>query len=221
MRVAADCSGASSIHIVLMDLENEASVTEAFEQSKKIHGRIDVLFNNGGISQRSLALNTDIAVDKRLFQINYFSNILLGKKVAAFMLANGGGHIIVTSSLLGKWGFYLRSSYAASKHALHGFYESLRMENEKSGLRVSIVTPGFIATEISKHALTENGKETGNMDNNQAGGITAAKCADQIIAALESGKDDFGAGGKELLGLKLKRFLPGLFAKILRKQSAT
>jgi short-subunit dehydrogenase len=130
------------------------------------------------------------------------------------------GHIIVTSSLLGKWGFFLRSGYSATKHALHGFYDSLRMEIEKEGVRISLVTPGFIATEISMHAVDASGKETGNMDANQAGGISPEACADQILYKLAKGKDEFGVGGKELLGLKLNRFFPRLFQGILRKQRA-
>jgi short-subunit dehydrogenase len=219
-RVRAQCQFPEKIAIVTLDQSNAQTLRPAFEAALSATGRIDIFFNNGGISQRAEALETPIDVDRRIFEINFFSNITLGKWVAEHMVSRNQGHIVVTSSLLGKWGFFLRSGYAATKHALHGFYDSLRMEIESKGVRISLVTPGFIATEISVHAVDASGKETGSMDANQAGGISPETCADQILAKLAKGKDDFGVGGKELLGLKLNRLFPKMFQRILRKQSA-
>ena len=219
-RVRQACNQPQNVHIVALDLSNESSVIHAFNEVIALHQRIDVLFNNGGISQRSEAILTPLEVDRKIFDVNFFHNILLGKRVAAHMAERGEGHIIVTSSLSGKWGFYLRSAYAASKHALHGFYESMRLELEPHNVRISIITPGFIATEISVHALQADGTSTGAMDQNQSKGITATECANQILRGLDKGKDDFGVGGKELLSLTLHRFFPKWFGRILRKQSA-
>ena len=142
------------------------------------------------------------------------------KAILPQMLNRKSGHIVTTSSLTGKWGFYLRSAYAASKHALHGFFDSLRMEVEDSGIRVTLITPGFIATEISKHAIDKSGNPSGEMDNNQAKGISSEECARQILAGIVAGKDEFGVGGKELRGLFLHRYFPKLFKKILKRTAA-
>jgi short-subunit dehydrogenase len=94
------------------------------------------------------------------------------------------------------------------------------MEVEPHNIRITLLTPGFIASDISKHALNDRGESTGEMDNNQAGGMSTAQCAEAILKGVAAGKTEFGIGGKELLGLKLRRFVPALFEKILRKQSA-
>jgi short-subunit dehydrogenase len=181
---------------------------------------IDVLFNNGGISQRSLTSETSIDNDRKIFEVNYFGHVQMTKAVLPQMLKRKTGHIVTISSLTGKWGFYLRSAYSASKHALHGFFDSLRMEVEDEGIQVTLVTPGFIATEISKHALDKSGNPSGEMDNNQAKGISSGECANQILAGIAAGKREFGVGGKELRALFLHRYFPNVFRKILKRQAA-
>ncbi len=217
-RVNKECGG--NALIVRMDLGDENSVQEAVSTVLKHHDSVDFLFNNGGISQRSLCIDTDISVDRRIMEVNFFGNILLSKLIGKKMLAAKKGHIIVTSSLLGKWGFYLRSGYAASKHALHGYYESLRMEVEKDGIFISLVLPGFTNTEISKHALSSDGKPTNEMDQNQAGGLSAKEVAQKILEGVEKRKFEIAIGGREMKGLLVKRLFPSLFEKLVRKQSA-
>ncbi len=219
-RVKMGCAHPEHIDIIPMDLSTPDSVQHAITTCLSRHTRIDMLFNNGGISQRAEAIHTDMEIVRRVMEIDFFSNVTISKAVALRMKEQGGGHIIVTSSLMGKWGFYLRSAYAASKHALHGFYDSMRMEVEPFHIRITLLTPGFIASEISKHALNDRGEATGEMDNNQASGMSTSQCAQEILKGVASGKTEFGIGGKELLGLKLRRFVPAVFEKILRKQSA-
>lgn len=219
-RVRSNAKHPDNIDILPFDLSSQASVEEAVHVCLSRHTRIDMLFNNGGISQRAQALDTPADVERRLMEVNFFSNILLSKSVAQHMKSHGGGHLVITSSLMGKWGFFLRSTYAAGKHALHGYYDSMRMEVEPFNIRITLLTPGFIASDISKHALDAHGKATGEMDQNQAGGMSTTECARQILAGVAAGKTEFGIGGKELLGLKLRRFFPSLFERILRKRSA-
>jgi len=219
-RVKTSCAHPEKIDIVPLDLSSHESVNSAISACLSRHDRIDMLFNNGGISQRAEALNTDLEIVRRVMEIDFFSNIELSRAVALHMKEHGGGHIIITSSLMGKWGFYLRSAYAAAKHALHGYYDSMRMEVEPFNIRITLLTPGFIASEISKHALNDKGESTGEMDNNQATGMSTEQCAQEILRGVAAGKTEFGIGGKELLGLKLHRFVPAIFEKILRKQSA-
>ncbi|MFM9986290.1 MAG: SDR family oxidoreductase [Flavobacteriales bacterium] len=218
-RVKEECPDPKKVLIVPLDLSDESSVRNAFSQVITEVEHIDILFNNGGISQRGYALETPTEVERKIFEINFFSNVLLTKLVAPLMQKRKSGHIVVTSTLLGKWGFHTRSAYSASKHALHGYYDSLRMEIEKDGVSISIAMPGFIATDISKNAIDHTGKRTGEMDPNQAGGISAADCVCKLLDEVASQKTEFAIGGKEIKGLVVKRFFPKFFEKILRKRS--
>ncbi len=219
-RVKAACTQPNQVLIVPMDLGNEQSVRDAVTTVFNQVPTVDLLFNNGGISQRATAVDTPLSVVRTMFEVNFFGNILLSQLVVAQMRKHGSGHIVVTSSLMGKWGFYLRSSYAATKHALHGYYDSMRMEIEKENIYITLLTPGFVNTQVSLNALNEKGESTGEMDNNQAQGISATACVQTILRGVAQRKKEIAAGGRELLGLKIKRFFPGLFEKILRKRSA-
>ncbi len=185
------------------------------------YGRIDFLFNNGGLSQRSTVAETSLEIDRRIMEINYFGNIALTKAVLPYMIQQKSGHIIVISSIAGKFGFFLRSAYSASKHALYGFYESLLLEEEKNGIRITIASPGKINTEISKHALNAEGTSHGLMDHNQSTGMSAEECVKQLLSAVTKNKKDILIGNKEILAVKIKRFFPALFWRIIKKQSAT
>jgi len=206
--------------IIPIDLTNEEMIRQSLKTFEAQHPNCDVIIHCGGISQRALSVETPMEVTRKIFESNFFGHIQLTQAVLPSMLQKKSGKIIVISSLTGKWGFYLRSSYAASKHALHGYYDSLRMEIEKDNVQVHLVTPGFIATEISKHALNSSGEADGAMDAHQAQGISAQNCASQIIRGVEQNKNEFGVGGKELWSLFLHRYFPSLFKRILKKQSA-
>jgi short-subunit dehydrogenase len=212
------CSFCEVVHI---DLEKPESIKEAFDKVMTLSSEIDVLINNGGISQRTLFSDTTIDVFRKIMEINFFGAVILSKYVLPVMLKNGGGHIVATSSISGKFGFNLRSAYAASKHALHGFFESLRLENYKENIRVTIVCPGRVRTNISLNALTADGKAHGKMDDGQDGGITAESCAKQILKAIRKNKKEVLIGGKELLMVHFKRFTPFIFNRIIRNIKPT
>ena len=207
--------------IVPLDLEHSSHFSELVKVVVDKVQRIDYLINNGGISQRGTAFETEELVDRRIMEVNYFGNIALTKAVLPVMRKQGGGHIVVLSSIAGKFGFFLRSAYSASKHALHGFYESLMLEEEQNGIKVTIACPGKINTNISVNALNSSGKSHGVMDHNQETGMTAEECAKIMLSAVLKGKKEVLIGNKEIKAVTLKRFLPGLFWKIIRKQSAT
>lgn len=218
-RVKSACVHPEKVFVLPLDLSRSDSIKEVSNDVLSKF-QVDILFNNGGISQRSLTAETSIETDRKIFEVNYFGHVQMTKAVLPHMLARKSGHIVTISSLTGKWGFYLRSAYAASKHALHGFFDSLRMEVEDKGIRVTLITPGFIATEISKHAIDKSGMATGEMDSNQANGISSEECARQILAGIAAEKNEFGVGGKELRALFLHRYFPKLFRKILKKTAA-
>jgi short-subunit dehydrogenase len=207
--------------IVPLDLEHSENFKELAALVISQLNRIDILINNGGISQRGTAYETDESVDRRIMEVNYFGNIALAKAALPYMRKQGDGHIVVLSSIAGKFGFFLRSAYSASKHALHGFYESLMLEEEGNGIKITIACPGKINTNISVNALNSSGESHGVMDHNQETGMTAAECARIMLHAVSKGKKEVLIGKKEIKAVTLKRFLPGLFWKIIRKQSAT
>ncbi len=209
-------------HLVIpLDLEQNTSFQLLAEKVIDHYGQIDFLFNNGGLSQRSNARETPMEVDRRIMEINYFGNVALTKAVLPFMEKQGSGHIVVISSIAGKFGFFLRSAYSASKHALHGFYESLRLEEEQYGINVTIACPGKISTAISLNALKSSGEKHGEMDHNQETGMSAEECVTILLKAVEKKKKEVLIGNKETKAVTLKRFFPKLFWKVIRKQSAT
>lgn len=209
-------------HMVLrLDLAENENFLNLTKQVVEKYQRIDYLFNSGGISQRSEASTTSMDVDRRIMEVNYFGNIALTKAVLPIMQRQKSGHIIVTSSIAGKFGFYLRSAYAASKHALHGFYESVSLEEAKYNISVTIVCPGKINTPISKSALTADGTAHGEMDHNQATGMSVEECVHQILKSTLKKKKEVLIGNKEILAAKIKRFSPALFWKIIKNQSPT
>ena len=210
-------------HFVLpLDLEEiDSFSTKAGEIIEK-YGRIDFLFNNGGLSQRSMVSETSLAIDRKIMEVNYFGNIALAKTVLPYFIAQKSGHFVITSSIAGKFGFYLRSAYSASKHALQGFYESLALEEARNNIHVTISCPGKINTPISTNALTSSGEKHGVMDHNQQTGMSAELCVDILLKAVSVKKKEVLIGNKEIWAVILRRFLPQkMFWNILKKQKAT
>jgi len=202
--------------ILPLDLSIQENFSAAVARISKTHGDVDILINNAGVSQRSLATETEMAVYRRLMEVNYFGTILLSKAVLRRMIARQEGHIVVISSIAGKLGTPWRTGYSASKHALHGFFDSLRAEVHKEGIRITMITPGFIRTEVSKHALTGSGEPLGKMDEAQAKGMSPDKCARKIVHAIRKGKNEVLIGRKEVFAAYLQRFAPGLLTRIIR-----
>jgi dehydrogenase/reductase SDR family protein 7B len=209
-------------HLVLpLDLADGDSLPGKCSEVMNRFGRIDILVNNSGVSQRSLVAQTGTEVDRRIMETNFFGTISLTKAVLPSMLEKKCGHIVVISSVAGKLGTPLRSSYSASKHALHGFFDSLRAETWKQGVHITIVCPGFIRTNISINALTADGTPQGTMDEAQACGMSPQDCAEKIVRAVEKKRAEVYIGGKEILGIYLKRFVPGIFDLIIKRAKVT
>ena len=200
-----------------VDLNNEESVQNAIREIRGITNEIHFLINNAGLSQRSIATETESAVEQQIFQVNYFGPIALTKGLIG-QLRNGKGKIIVVTSIVGKFGFGLRSSYSAAKHALHGYFESLRLEEEKHGVSVQFIVPGRIKTSVSMNALNGKGSAHQQMDEGQANGMSADTCAKKIVQAMATNKKEVLIGGKEILMVRLKKYLPSLFYRIARKE---
>jgi len=221
-RVMAACGSESSrVFIAPFDLADTSDITALVDEQIKNLGKIDYLLNIGGISQRSRVEETPLWLDRKIFEINYFGTIALTKAVLVHMMKQRSGHLVATSSISGRFGFPLRSAYSASKQALHGFFETVFLENKKYNIRVSVIIPGRVRTNISLHALNAEGKETGQMDEGLAGGISPEKAARRIIKGIMNNKKEILVGGTELFLLHIRRLCPWLFFRIADKVKPT
>lgn len=202
----------------LSDLENIDGLSD---KAISAFGYIDIVFLNAGISQRSKALETSFTVDEKIMAVNFFAPVRITKSLLPKMIENGGGTIAVTSSISGKFGFPLRSAYASSKFAVYGFFETVHAEYYNDNIRVVMLCPGRIKTNISFNALNADGSKHAKMDSGQEGGMSADKAAIKIVRAINKRKPEVLIGGKELIMVYLKRFCPGLTRRLVRKVSAT
>lgn len=219
-RVQQNCLKATNdVAILTIDLNDKTSLEAKAIEAIKIFGRIDILINSGGISQRSLAMETNEQVEERIMQINYFSSVALSKAVLPQMEKNGFGHLVLISSITGKIGVPSRSSYCASKHALIGYFDALRAELriKKSPVNINIIMPGYIHTNISMNAVKGDGNNQGIMDKGQAKGMPVEDCVKQIINAIRKNKKEVLIGRKELLMAYFRRFIPSLYYNLIAK----
>lgn len=203
--------------VLPLDLIDQPTFAIKTKEAISAFGQIDMILHNGGISQRSLIKDTPIEVDRKLMEVNFFGTVALTKALLPHFIARKSGQFGVISSLVGKFGSPYRSSYAAAKHALHGFFESLRLEHFEENIAVTMICPGFIKTDVSKNALTADGSPLNEMDKAQENGMSAEDCAKEIFIALKKKKEEVYIGGKETMGIYLKRFVPTIFTKILLK----
>lgn len=211
-KVASICQkNGSTTAIIPFDLGDASSIEQAAAIVLKTETNIDGLYHFGGISQRSYANDTAIAIDRKIFEINFFGTIELTKRVLPSMIKNGGGQIGVTSSIVGKFGFPYRSSYSATKHALHGFFESVRAENVSNKIKISMIIPGRVKTNISINALDRYGNAQNKMDEGQEKGLSSDRAAKIIVKKLEKEKKEILVGGKELIMVHIRRFCPKLY----------
>lgn len=221
-RVRKNCEGLSgTITSVPFDLSDTSNIVSLVGSQLSVTGRIDYLLNIGGISHRSTIEETPLWLDRKIMEINYFGTIALSKAVLPYMIRQRSGHILATSSIAGRFGFPLRSAYSASKQALHGFFETLHIENSKNNIHASVIIPGRVKTKISFRALDGEGKEQGKMDEGLANGITPEKAARTIIRGIKRNKREILVGSSELIMLYIRRFLPFIFFRIAGKVKST
>jgi short-subunit dehydrogenase len=214
-----DGSGDSDVMVLPLDLAKAETFAELTKTVLDRFGRVDVMVHNGGISQRALVKDTVLDVDRRIMEVNYFGTVALTKALLPSMLAARTGHFVVISSVMGKIGTPQRSAYAASKHALHGFFDCLRAEVADDGLFVSLICPGYIRTDVTRNALTGDGTPKNDVGVDIETGFPADAAARQILDVVARKRSEayVGAFGKERLALALKRFAPGLLERVARK----
>lgn len=220
-RVKAACASTGNVAVLPLDLEKADELAARAKAAAAFFGPVDILVNNAGITQRSLALETSIDVDIRIMNVDYMSQVALTKLVLPAMVERRTGRIVVISSVAGFVGTPYRSAYAAAKHALRGFFDSLRAEIFQYGVGVTLVYPGYIKTNITMNALSSDGAKHGVMDASIQKGMSADKCAAKILDAVAAGKNEVMMGGVETMAVYLKRFAPGLAAYVVRKAKVT
>lgn len=221
-RVKDNCDGdPNDIMVLPLDLTKTTILPKKADKAEEFFGSIDILFNNGGISQRALALEAELESVRNLMEINFFGTTALTKAVVPGMIKRGHGHVVVTSSVMGKIGTRYRSAYAASKHALHGWFDCLRQEVQDQGVSVTIVCPGYIKTEITRNAITADGSKYGEMGEAHKKAMTPERFSEKLLPKVSAGKDEVYIGGKEILTVYLKRLSPWLLNKILRRVNVT
>jgi dehydrogenase/reductase SDR family protein 7B len=205
--------------ILSFDMADTQASAEITDKAFKLFSDIDVVILNAGLSQRSLAQETKLEVYRDLMEVNFFGNVALTQALLPKFLEKNHGHFVIISSLVGKFGTPFRSGYSASKHALHGFYDSLRAEMmmQKKKIDVTIICPGFVSTDISFNALSASGSATHVYDESNANGMTPQEFARKAISVINTKKIEAYIGGKEVLGVKLKSFFPSIFAKKIAK----
>ncbi len=217
--VKRDCGVSPDVQILTLDLEDHDGLQTIFEQNEMMLKDVDILINNGGISQRSTVSETDFKVYKKLMDVNFLGAAQLSRMLLPYFLQRGEGHFVAMSSVAGKFGVPYRSGYSASKMALHGFFDALRAEVAKTNIKVSIICPGFVKTDISKNAITGDGKTYKKMDEAQEKGMDVNVLAKEILKALEKHKAEayFGGFKETKLAIFVSKLFPNRFRKIIAK----
>lgn len=223
-RVRAACAERSppgTDHLVLpLDVTAHETLPAAVETVVGRFGRIDLLINNAGIGQRSLCIDTDLDVYRRIMDVDVLGQVALTRAVLPVMLEQGDGQVAVTASVAGKIGVPYRTGYCAAKHAVMGFFDALRAEVAHHGIRISTIVPGYIRTAISIHALKGDGSTFGYTDKSIGGGMDPDRCAAVILKGLSRGKREIAVGsGWEMHALWIKRLFPGLVFRITEKMA--
>lgn len=219
--IAEANQGTGTIKVLPLDLTAMETHQDKVNAAIELMGSIDVMLHNGGISQRSLVKDTDLEVDRKVMEVDYFGTVSLTKALLPHFLEQGTGHFAVVTSLMGVFSSPMRSGYCGAKHALHGFFNSLRAEHHDDQIAVTLVCPGFIQTNISKNALVGDGSHQGTMDKATGSGLTAEQCAQRMAKAIAKAKPEVYIGRKEILAVYLKRFFPGILRKVVRKAAVT
>ena len=217
--VKAQLSHPEKAMVLSLDMEAPDTFQPAIEKVIDAYGRVDLLFLNAGISQRSFIRDTNMNVDRRLMEVNYFGPIALTKLLLPHLQKQAESTIAVNSSLAGKFGFFERSAYSASKFALQGFFETLRLEEAENNIDVNMLCAIGIKTGISQNALDGSGKAYNKASAMQEEGIAVQDCVKQMIDAILKNKKEVIIGkGMQRHSTKIKELMPELFFKMLLKR---
>lgn len=204
----------SEILIHKTDVSQEDDCRLLIEETVKHFGQIDVLINNAGISMRALFEEVDLKVIRQLMDVNFYGTVYCSKYALPYLLKTKGS-LVGVISIAGYVGLPGRTGYSASKFAIRGFLDTIRIENLKKGLHVLVAAPGFTASEVRKVALTNDGSQQGETPRNEDKMMSAEQCALHIVKAVEKRKRELiltFVEGK--LTVFLGKFFPSLLDKL-------
>ncbi len=213
------CQQSENIKVLPLDLADYKTMPIIIEKAISLFGNVDILINNGGISQRSLIIDTDIEVDKKLMDIDYLGTVALSKALLPHFIAQKSGHFVTVTSLMGKFSSPYRSAYCGAKHALHGFFDALRLEHDKDNIKVTMICPGFVNTNVARNALTGNGSTQNEQDTATENGLDVDVFAKRMLKAIKKQKFEAYIGKGETKGVYLKRFFPKLLHKVVLRSA--
>ena len=221
-RVKSGCLNSDeTVKILPLDLADADSIPQKAQEALELFGSVDMLINNGGISQRAIAADASMETIRQVMEVNFFGTVALTKAVLPGMIEQKSGHIVVISSVMGKFGTQFRSAYAASKHALHGWFDSLRQEVYQYNIDVTLVCPGYVKTNVTVNALTADGQKFNKMGEGQKKAMSPEEFARKLFPKLVKKKEEVYIGGMEVLAVYLKRWFPGLLNRLLRRVKVT
>ncbi|XP_032697264.1 dehydrogenase/reductase SDR family member 7B isoform X1 [Lontra canadensis] len=207
-------------YTVTFDLTDPGAIVAATAEILQCFGHVDVLINNAGISYRGTIVDTTTDVDKKVMETNYFGPVALTKALLPSMIKRRQGHVVAISSIQGKISIPFRSAYAASKHATQAFFDCLRAEMEQYEIEVTVISPGYIHTNLSLNAVTADGSTYGVMDKSTAQGRSPAEVARDVLAAVGKKKKDVILGDLlPSLAIYLRTLAPGLFFSLMASRA--
>ncbi|XP_062967077.1 dehydrogenase/reductase SDR family member 7B isoform X2 [Cynocephalus volans] len=205
---------------VTFDLTDPGAVVAAAAEILQCFGYVDILINNAGISYRGTIIDTTVDVDKRVMETNYFGPVALTKALLPSMIERRRGHVVAISSIQGKISIPFRSAYAASKHATQAFFDCLRAEMEQYEIEVTVISPGYIHTNLSLNATTADGSRYGATDKTTAQGRNPVEVAQDVLAAVgKKEKDVILADLLPSLAIYLRTLAPGLFFSLMASRA--
>ncbi|HSB56164.1 MAG TPA: SDR family NAD(P)-dependent oxidoreductase, partial [Gemmatimonadales bacterium] len=210
------CPASADIFVLPLDLEDLPALAAQAATVLERFGAVDIMVHNAGVAVRDRAVNTSLEVHERVLRTNYLGPVAITGALLPSMLARGAGQFVVISSLSGKYGGPQLSAYAAAKHALHGYFESLRAEEHDRGIVVTLIVPGFIRTDITAHAFTGTGGRYGKVLQIYRHAMTPERCARRILRAVAGRRQEVLVGGIEVWTVYLKRWFPGALSVVVR-----
>jgi len=216
-RVRANCVDPEKVLIIPCDVAQFKQIPGIAQQAIAWKGHLDILINNAGISQRAKAEETQLEIDQKIMDVNFFGSVAITKAVLPMMIERKSGHIVVMSSVLGKMGVPHRSAYCAAKHALHGFFDSLRAELFEHQIDVSVICPGFVRTNVTINALKGDGTPNNEMAASTASGYSPEAFVKKALKVIAKRRKESYFAKSELMGVYLNRFVPNIFFRIIRR----
>lgn len=215
--VKTQCKNTEHVAVLPFDLADYEKMEPVSLKAINSFGHVDILINNGGISQRSLIMDTDISVYKTLMDVDYLGTIALSKALLPHFVKRKSGHFVTVTSLMGKFSSPYRSGYCGAKHALHGFFDALRLEHENDHIKVTLICPGFVNTQVARNAITGDGSLQQTQDASTENGLHVDVFAKRMLKAITKEKFEAYIGKKEVLGIYIKRFFPRMIHNVISK----